>query len=221
MLPNQKEQSWLSTHKGKQRRQRSILQAARALISRSGAADLKMREVAIAAGVSIATPYNLFGSKNGIIQAIYDEETEKFNQFLDERGSSDPLSRIFDVVDLVFEYYARAPDFYKKIVNLLYRDPRSDFVVRASKPQIAYVQDLLAAAVVAGDLRAETPVRLIGSVFTRAFISVCQEWLDGFMPLAEARNELGATVPLLLGSFVTARAREKFATRTARYSQGP
>src|SRR5271168_2287443 len=48
---------------GKRERRRRIIEAARALIRETGNAGLSMRALAARAGVSLATPYNLFGSK--------------------------------------------------------------------------------------------------------------------------------------------------------------
>ena len=54
---------------GKAERRRLIISAARDLIRETGNAGLSMRGLAARAGVSLATPYNLFGSKRAIVVA--------------------------------------------------------------------------------------------------------------------------------------------------------
>ena len=63
---------------GKLKRRRAILDAAREIITTLGDAGLTMRALAARAGVSPATPYNLFGSKQAVLQAVYDADQEEF-----------------------------------------------------------------------------------------------------------------------------------------------
>ena len=55
---------------GKTERRQRIIRAARQLIRQTGNAGLSMRALAVRAGVSLATPYNLFGSKRAIVLAV-------------------------------------------------------------------------------------------------------------------------------------------------------
>jgi AcrR family transcriptional regulator len=48
----------------------TVLDAAERLLEREGAADFSMRALAAEAGVGFATPFNHFGSKNAIMQAL-------------------------------------------------------------------------------------------------------------------------------------------------------
>lgn len=50
--------------------QQQILDAAAELVRKSGAVDVSVRDIALRAGVSPATPFNHFGSKEGIFSAI-------------------------------------------------------------------------------------------------------------------------------------------------------
>ena len=54
---------------GKSKRRREILAAARDLMRQSDDLGFSMRTLADRAGVSIATPYNLFGSKQAWLSA--------------------------------------------------------------------------------------------------------------------------------------------------------
>ncbi|MCQ8241802.1 TetR/AcrR family transcriptional regulator [Rhizosaccharibacter radicis] len=66
------------TGKSVERRAR-ILDAAERLLRGDGAAEFSMRDLAEAAGVSFATPFNQFGSKAGIMQALSDRRIDEMD----------------------------------------------------------------------------------------------------------------------------------------------
>ncbi|MDO8381258.1 hypothetical protein [Phenylobacterium sp.] len=57
-----------------------------------------MRALATGAGVSLATPYNLFGSKRAIVLAVLDD-VRAFHERFSHLSSADPLERIFTAAD--------------------------------------------------------------------------------------------------------------------------
>ena len=105
--------------KGKLKRQRAIIDAARDIMAESGEAGLTMFAVASRAGVSPATPYNLFGSKQAILQAVYEEDMRGFHANFDEHAGTDPLGRIFDLVDYTIKHWNSSPDFYRAMLTVL------------------------------------------------------------------------------------------------------
>lgn len=88
-----------------ERRQR-ILSVARQIINESGDFELPMRELAKRARVSLRAPYDLFGSKAGVTQAILLEDIEVFSRRFTKRRVPHPL-------DLIFERMRQGIDFYK------------------------------------------------------------------------------------------------------------
>lgn len=99
---------------GKQERKRRIIEAARGLIRETGDAGLSMRALAERAGVSLATPYNLFGSKDAVVLALIDEMREYEEQLAGIR-TADPMDRIFVAGDLALRFYLDDPQFYKAL----------------------------------------------------------------------------------------------------------
>jgi AcrR family transcriptional regulator len=99
---------------GKADRRRRIIHAARDLIRETGNAGLSMRALAAKAGVSLATPYNLFGSKRAIVLAVLDDVRIYQDRFAHLRAT-DPLERLFTAVDLAIEFYVSDPQFYRTL----------------------------------------------------------------------------------------------------------
>ncbi len=179
--------------KGKAKRRRAILDAAHDIILRSGEAGMTMREMAAQAGVSPATPYNLFGSKQAILQAIYDEDYDNFSSYFEGHASSDPLVRIFDLADVSIEYFEQQPDFYRALFGILQRNSGTEVDSTSWSKRRVYLCALLQASVAAGQLRAETPVDLVSAVLLRIFKAIFQEWVEGTLSLRGARY--GAPIP--------------------------
>lgn len=99
---------------GKYERRRRIIEAARALIRETGNPGLSMRALAARAGVSLATPYNLFGSKRAIVLAVL-EDVRQFQERFANVRVVDPVERIFSALELAVGYYTDDPRFYKTL----------------------------------------------------------------------------------------------------------
>ncbi len=64
-------------------RRRRITAVARQMIQQEA---FSMRALAAAADVTVVTAYNLFGSRENVIAAVFEEDLENFNARLLERG---------------------------------------------------------------------------------------------------------------------------------------
>ena len=204
--------------KGKAKRQRAILDAARDIMAQSGEVGLTMFALASRAGVSPATPYNLFGSKQAILQAVYDEDLVVFHALYDERATDDLLGRIFDLVDLSIEHWQSAPEFYKALLTVLSRGAGSEGCEGAWSPGRSYARQLVGALAAAGGIIESAPLEAISANLIRILKSVGQEWVDGSLSLDRARNELGAGFGIVLTGFVTPAIAPALAEIRERYS---
>jgi AcrR family transcriptional regulator len=191
--------------RGKQRRRRAIVDAARDIISREGEAGMTMRSMAAQAGVSPATPYNLFGSKQAILQAVYDEDLEQFRTYYEQRRSGDALARLFDIMDVSITYFEREPEFYRALIGILQRNAGSEIGASAWALRLNYFRTLIEDNIAAAELRSDTPVELVSSALVRIFKAIAQEWVDGSLSLPQMRDELGTSFSLVLASLVTAK----------------
>jgi AcrR family transcriptional regulator len=203
--------------RGKARRQRAILDAARAIMAQSGEAGLTMFALASRAGVSPATPYNLFGSKQAILNAVYDEDLRDFHERYDRVASEDPLGRIFDLVDLTIQHWQSAPDFYKALLTVLSRGAGAEGCDGAWSPRRSYASQLVANLAAAGGIVDGAPLEGISATLIRILKSVGQEWVDGTLMLDQAGNELGLGYGIVLTGFLTSEFASKLAGILERY----
>ena len=98
----------------KAERRRRIIAAARELIKETGDTGLSMRAIAARAGVSLTTPYNLFGSKRAIVIALL-EDVREFHERFSQLHRVGAVERIFQAVSITLAYLADDPDFYRTL----------------------------------------------------------------------------------------------------------
>lgn len=102
----------------KAERRLRIISAARDLIRETGDTNLSMRTIAKRAKVSLATPYNLFGSKRAVVLAVLEDERDFYEKF-SSLHPVNALERIFQALTLRVGYYTADPDFYRTLWKAL------------------------------------------------------------------------------------------------------
>lgn len=186
--------------RGKAARRADIVLAARRLIQRQGESGFSMQALAEEADVSPMTPYNLFGSKQGVMHAVLDEDLKSFTAGVDSLRV-DALERIFRTVALARKSYEAEPNFYRTVFRgaelgsasenerVLFRAPR-----RAV--WIALAQEAMAA----GQVGDTVDAALLGTSLSQIMFSCIVDWLSGLHGLREfeAQAQLGMAL-LLLG----------------------
>lgn len=104
--------------RGEPVRQRVIDAAERLL--REGRADFSMRDLASGAGVSFATPFNHFGSKAAIMQALSERRIgEMTRRFAKRPLLPDTASRVFLAVDVAAAVMLEEPDVSRAVMGWL------------------------------------------------------------------------------------------------------
>lgn len=163
---------------GKAERRRRIIRAARDLIRETGNTGLSMRALAARAGVSLATPYNLFGSKRAILLSVLDDIREFFDRFSQQR-STEPVERLFGALDICVELYVADPRFNRTIWAALF-DPSDDFRSQIfNSKRAAFWQGLVNDIAEAGALSPDVDVELLFRTLDRSFSATMLDWVTG------------------------------------------
>jgi AcrR family transcriptional regulator len=168
---------------GKAARRRQIIQAARDLIRETGNAGLSMRALAAKAGVSLATPYNLFGSKRAIVVAVLQDVRDFLERFSTVQ-TADPLEKIFAAVDLSIAFYVGDPVFYRTVWAAVL-DTSDGVRVEILNPQRdAFWRELVDEAARAGAITADVDHGLLHRHLESILQSVMFDWVVGDLPPA-------------------------------------
>lgn len=191
-----------------ERRER-ILEAARKLIRRTGGTAFSMRALAGQAEVSLATPYNLFGSKGGVLYALLNGSLERVDRAADTFPSTKPVEHVLEVAGIAADVYARDAAFYRPLMQFLLgaRDVehRPRFIAQSLHRWTRTVQ----AAVRDDFLPASIDVALLTRQLMINFIGVLDLWIheeldeDAF----RAQSLYGSTLLVLANAQPHARPR--------------
>jgi AcrR family transcriptional regulator len=187
-----------SREQSKQQRRDSIVRAARELMEQTGHTGFSMRALARRAGVSIATPYNLFGSKQAIMFAILEAELAGYGERL-RRARADELDRFFRSVSLVRAMYAGAPAFHRAILVAIYSEGGPEFRSMFSGPIHAHWRAMVERCIGAGYLADAVEPNAFAVNLGQTFFSCILEWAYGQISLdeLEARVQYGFALALL------------------------
>ena len=100
-------------------RRNAILDAAALLIRQTGGTDFSMRSLAEAAGTSLATPYNLFTSKDGLMYALLSRSLDEVMREGLAFSSSDPLERVLEAAVKAADIFLDDPGFARPLYQFL------------------------------------------------------------------------------------------------------
>jgi AcrR family transcriptional regulator len=182
----------------KSQRRGDIVAAARKLMRDSGDPGFSMRSLAENAGVSIATPYNLFGSKQAILLAVLDADLAEYERALAEL-SADGVDVLFKAIAQMHALLARDPDFYRSMLVAVFRDGGPEFRHMVSGPRYLLWKKLLKQATAAGVLRNDADPDAFAIAVSQLLFSNILDWAHGVLSVEEleARSRYGLALALL------------------------
>jgi len=113
-------------------KQRS-LDAARDLLADSKADTFGMQEVALRAGITRQTLYNLYGSKTKLIEAIFDDLARRggMQRMAAAMQQRDPHARLAAMVNTLLEFWNSDRDITRRIRAMAASDPDLRAALRA------------------------------------------------------------------------------------------
>lgn len=200
----------------KEERRQRIIRAARELIRETHSTGLSMRELAQRARVSLATPYNLFGSKAAVALAVL-QDVREYNERFAAMPVADPVARIFDAVHLAVDFYLADPDFYQTLWREVFA-ATGDVRTAIYNPKrdvfwLALIEDAAKAEAIVPTLDCE----LLLHQLDHQFRSIMLDWVNGDLDPAALVPSVGLGYALMLLGAATPGWRGPLELRVARY----
>jgi AcrR family transcriptional regulator len=188
-------------------------------ILRRANAGLSMRVLARRAGVSQATPYNLFGTKRAILRAVV-HDVETFGSQVAAQRSADPLERIFDVMEAMAGLYAADPGFYRILWQYLF-DPVGSPEVRGDFEfsRRAFFRYLVGVASDRGLLNPQLNRELVAMQLEQALFGTASAWLFDYLRPEHLQPMLGLATGMILAGAAADGARDRVMTRSLAYQR--
>jgi AcrR family transcriptional regulator len=192
----------------KERRREAILAAAHELLSAPGEQQFSMRKLAEHAGVSIATPYNLFGSKHAIVAALSNTGSERFGEMLDNL-EGDALTALLKAPHFIRVSYAQQPDFHRNFTLAAYQNSSPEMRATVGTAPVQIWMKLLERAQQSNDLITDIDAGAFAVTYGELMLAHILVWAQGFITLdeMEARMAFGAALILSGVATETGRAR--------------
>ena len=194
-----------------------ILGVAREIIGETGDFDLPMRTLAARAQVSMRTPYQLFGSKRGLVSAILLADQAVFKQVSADLASTDTLDNIFDRVRFGISFYADKEHFYRALFRAVegHQDSRHDPV----QDNLRSFQILASRAQRDGFLTPDANIALLGETLSHLFASNLRTWALGAFNIQMVHPKVGYGFALALSGVATTETRIRLAGKAAAYQR--
>jgi AcrR family transcriptional regulator len=181
-------------------RRRRIVAAAQSLLRDRYDASFSMAELARRAGVSPATPYNLVGSKAGVLQLVVEEEYRGFIAKLPPGQPKGALQALLAATALVVTHYVSDRKFYRTLYYVIYGSHLPIVTENMVSLGRNLWRGLVRGAVEAGELCDTVAVEPFADNLLRAISSVTLNWLAENWSHARFEREMSLSIRLLVAS---------------------
>lgn len=196
-------------------RHSQILDAAAALVEKTGGTDFTMLEVATRSGVSPATPYNLFGSKSALLFAVLDRSAERIVKTF-KFSSPDPLEHPVEAAEKSVAILVRGSRYYRALFlempSMRGRVNRHQFVER----NVRFWKESLKAAVSAGLLHEDVDQEDLAWALVVHFAGVVELWIHDFLDDESFRAQIVYGTALHLLAVASGPSRSRLLKRMQR-----
>jgi len=191
-------------------RRLKIVRAARDLIRETGDTNLSMRMIAQRAEVSVATPYNLFGSKRAVVMAVLEDERDFLDRFHSLKVDN-AIDRFFEAHALGAGYFVQDPDFYRPLWKALLDTNGEDNTGLATPERQEQTRAawrwLLTCAQEEGLLRTDMPVEMLERTLSHLGNGVMLSWAIGTLPTEHLLPSASLGYALILSAAATPTGR--------------
>ncbi len=170
----------------KARNKERILSAARELMQTQGG-GLSMRDLAELAGVSVATPYNLFGSKQDVIMAVLDADLAVLRESVAEIDG-DPIDGLFGVIDVMIGMLESAPSFYQSGAVTVQINLNAEVQHRLRAPRHDVLRQLVQRAVQEDYITHQVNPDLFAILLGQTLMIWVNSWANEFVTLEQLKN---------------------------------
>ncbi len=189
----------------KERNREAVKDAAAKIIRREGMAALTMRHLAEVAEVSLKTPYNLFGSKTGVLIALLEEASIGLAQTLATQKNRLVVEGLLAGVDRMRDFFARDEAFYRDVYWGIMAGETSDVRTAAVDRTIELGQATVARAVEGGELDTDVDAPALGRHIAIQLLSILGMWGSGYF----GNDECAAHIKRALSTSLLPNATRK------------
>lgn len=161
---------------GVEDRRRRLVKAASELIAERDDGSFSMPELAKRAGLSLATPYNLFGSKAAVLAQVFERLVRGFHRDAAWMAGLPASERILGVIDRLVSAYETQGRLFRNLWKALYGLDLSEHRQLNLSLSNEIVHPLVASLAAEGLLRADIPLTAVETTLVRLFDANFEMW---------------------------------------------
>jgi AcrR family transcriptional regulator len=205
--------------RGKQARRTRIIEATIKLLREVGVARTSMTLIAARAGVSSATPYNLFGTKADILAAVFDQDLRSFESSIANLRSPNALDRLFKAIGIAASLYKSDPDFYRATMFLT--DTRRNQAIHLSlyAPRMGFMQRMAEDLITEGFILPGVDSTIFAVALKQLANGALFDWYMNRISPDRLRDETEFGFAVTLRGVATARAKHSLEQRISALAQ--
>lgn len=193
-----------------------LLEAAKELFAAEGYDSATTAAIARRAETSESQLVKHFGSKEGLLEAIFDAAWERLETGLREEVAqpTSPTSRLLALADRIAGAFAEDPELRRLMLlesRRLRRSRHEVIVTTGFRRFVALVDEILPQMKEAGELRPDLNLQAVRSALMGAFEGLLRDRLLADLidfPAEYGRGELGRTFRIIVSAVLNPDARE-------------
>lgn len=193
--------------KAKEMNRAKIRAAAENIIRTQGMEHLTMRRLAHDAGVSLRTPYNLFGSKTDVLFALLDgAKFDPFQRSPDQEKLS-ALEALLSTLDRVERTFEEDEEYFRTVYREIMVSDHPEARLAGVDNVLTIGQTFAAQALEAGELEEGTDASELGRHLGIQLTAILGMWASGFFSNAESIRQIKRGWTGVLLNHCTEKAR--------------
>lgn len=197
--------------RGIEERRRRLVKAASELIAERDDGGFSMPELAKRAGLSLATPYNLFGSKAAVLARVFERLVRGFHRDTAWMAGLPASARILGVVDRLVTAYETQGRLFRNLWKALYGLDLSEHRDLNLSLSNEIIRPLVASLVAEGLIAADIPCDAVENTLVRLFDANFEMWAAQDWPPERLRAQLRTGFALVFLGLLAPPERERLA----------
>lgn len=183
-----------------ERTRRDVIDAAGALIAESGVVGLTMRKLAERAGVAVATLYNQFGDRDGVLVAFVSGGLDQLETELDAQPDEGPIDTTRQLFEALDESFAAEPEVWRPIFASLKSGSGGHGMGEVGDRVVAYIETDFAKAAADGRFEVDVDVAALARHVFNARMTRLEKWANDAIDWAAYRSSSTLGLELILAS---------------------
>lgn len=192
-----------------ERTRADVLVAVGDIVASDGLDGLTMRKLAERAGVAVATLYNQFNDRGGVLIAFVSHGLDQLEKELDEQPSAGPIDTTRALFAGLDETIGGEVDVWRPVLSAVKSGPGMDSMGAVGDRIVRSIENDLAKAATDGMFIADCDTALLAKHMFILRMRVLERWADGRIDWQEYRATSDLSVELCLAAVLADPYREQ------------